>query len=133
MRRWGAGGPWLTATPSDVDGRLGPAPSVGWRPAGPGPWCESWHPGPAPTEVCPKGGQLSLRLLQGKKGWLITEGTQKGGQAGGRAHHGVERILDPGKVQAPGGGVAGGDTMQGRLQSLVSPFRLPVGLGMVSR
>ena len=36
-------------------------------------------------------------------------------------------------MQAPGGGVAGGNTMQGRLQSLISPLRLPVGLGMVSR
>ena len=39
----------------------------------------------------------------------------------------------PGQTLAPGGGVVGGHAPQHSLQSLVSPLRLPVSLGMVSR
>ena len=111
---WGVGVPWLTATPFDPDGRPGPAPSIG-DPLDSVPGVNHGVSGrlpdaPALTEVCMNGGHRSLNLLGGKKGWLITKGTLKRGQAGGRAHHGVEGVFDPRKVQAPGGGVAGGDT-----------------------
>ena len=88
---------------------------------------------PATAELGPDRGYLYLRLLGGKKGWLIAQGTQKRGHPCSRAHHGVKGVLDPGQTLASGGGVTGGYAPQRSLQSLISPLRLPVGLGVVPR
>ena len=63
---------------------------------------------------------------------LKTISCHERGHTCGSAGEGVVCIFDPWKKCAPGDRMPGGNTAQGRLQLLVSPFCLAVGLWVIS-
>ena len=73
-----------------------------------------------------------ISLLEQKQGWLVPQGALEGRPACGVVDHGVQRVLNPGEVLAPGGWMEGTHAAECRFQALVGPLCLAIGLGMVA-
>ena len=87
----------------------------------------------------PTASQMSLdrrdsdvSLLRGKQWWLVAKSSLKRRQTRGGTGQGVVGVFNPHKVGAPGGRVLSSNTSESCLQVLISPFRLSIGLRMIS-
>lgn len=87
---------------------------------------------PTPSEVMLYQRQSYFLFLGGEQWRLVAQGGFKGRQAGRQTGVGVVGVLNPGELGGPGGWVSCHYTSKCRLQVLVCPSGLSVGLRVVA-